>query len=335
MNPGWKAVTVIAGLAILAGVGAFLLLSGSPSPSSVPDQIRIGAPGLEQNALIYIALDRGFFLKNGLNVTLRDDYQTGVGPVSDMADGKQDLSVSAEYPVIGQIFSGRNVSIIASIDKYQNEQLIARKDSQIRRITDLRGKTIGLPRGTILEFFLGRLLELNGLGIGDVTLVDVNTSHAVDAIDRREVDAIMYFQPHTTRILDRLGDNAVVWPGQSNQSLYGVVAARNDWIESHPRQINKFLQSLEEAREYSLTHPDDTKSIVKRHLNLTDEYLTGIWTDHTFTLSLDQSLLVAMSDEGRWMVINNLTAEKAVPDFRSSISTAGLEKIKPVAVNIR
>ena len=41
-----------------------------------------------------------------------------MGPVSDMAEGKLDMSVSAEYPVIARIFTRQNVSIIAIIDKY-------------------------------------------------------------------------------------------------------------------------------------------------------------------------------------------------------------------------
>jgi hypothetical protein len=41
-----------------------------------------------------------------------------------------------------------------------------------------------------------------------------------------------------------------------------------------------------------------------------------------------------MEDEGRWMIANNLTAEKTIPDFRNYIYTKGLEVVKPDAVNI-
>jgi NitT/TauT family transport system substrate-binding protein len=73
---------------------------------------------------------------------------------------------------------------------------------------------------------------------------------------------------------------------------------------------------------------------MKKH-NRSDTYPGRVWPDHSFTLSLDQSLLVAMNDESRWMVINNLTAEKTVPDFRRFISTTALERIQQNSVNIR
>ena len=62
--------------------------------------------------------------------------------------------------------------------------------------------------------------------------------------------------------------------------------------------------------------------------------MATIWPDHQFSLTLDQSLLIAMEDEGRWMIKNNLTTEKTMPDFRDYIYTKGLEEVKPDAVNI-
>ncbi|HXX54700.1 MAG TPA: ABC transporter substrate-binding protein [Methanoregula sp.] len=329
------AATIVIVAVILAVAGIFFSGYGFARPAPRPDTVLIGGPALEQNALIYVAMEKGFFEANGLNVTLREDYPNGVGPVNDLAAGNVDVSVSSEYPVIARIISGGDIGIIATIDKYQNEELISRKDAGIRNITDLRGKRIGLPRGTILEYFLGILLERNGMTIGDVHLVDVNTTYSADAVANGDVDAIMYFQPYVSRILDRLGDNAVTWPGQSNQALYGVLAARGDWVQDNAGTVGRLLQSLEDAQEYSIAHPDETEAIVQKHLNLSDEYTGSVWPDHRFSLSLDQSLLVAMNDEGRWMIINNLTTEKTLPDFRTHIYGQGLEKIRPESVDIR
>jgi hypothetical protein len=41
-----------------------------------------------------------------------------------------------------------------------------------------------------------------------------------------------------------------------------------------------------------------------------------------------------MEDEARWMIKNNLTNEKTVPDFRDYIYTKGLEKVMPESVNV-
>jgi NitT/TauT family transport system substrate-binding protein len=113
------------------------------------------------------------------------------------------------------------------------------------------------------------------------------------------------------------------------------MASRNDWIASHPGKINRFLVSLDQALEYSISNPAETEIIVKKRLNLRDAYLATVWPKHHFSLSLDQSLLIAMNDESRWMINNNITSEKTLPYFRDNIYTKGLEEVKPESVNIR
>ncbi len=205
-----KVVAATAAIVVIAlvGLGAWYFMNSRATSSATTESIFIGEPALEQSALIYIAEDQGYFASNGLNVTLRDDYPSGVGPVRDMVSGKLNISVSAEYPVIAQVFNQKNISIIGTIDKYQNEELIGRRDRGIESISDLKGKKVGLPKNTICEFFLGRFLNLHGMSLHDVALVDLPASQSIEAITNGSVDAIIYYQPYVYAIEDRLGDNA-------------------------------------------------------------------------------------------------------------------------------
>ena len=334
MNKNVASIALIA-VIVLVAAGAWYSLSLPRAASGTLDAVIVGGPALEQSAFIYIAEDQGYFARNGLNVTIRDNYPNGVIPVNDMLNDKINMSVSAEYPIVTQALKGENISIVASIDKYQNENLIGRKDRGIENISDLKGKTIGYPRGTICEFFLGRFLNLHGMNLQDVTLVDVPAEKSVDAIAKGNVDAIIYFQPHVYAIINRLGSNSITWPAQSNQLLYGVIACKNDWAANHPELINKFLKSLAMAEDFAVNHPNEAKTIVQKRLNVSDAYITSVWPDHQFSLSLDQSLIIAMNDEGRWAINNNITNERTIPDFRDYIYTNSLEEVKPDAVNIR
>jgi NitT/TauT family transport system substrate-binding protein len=85
---------------------------------------------------------------------------------------------------------------------------------------------------------------------------------------------------------------------------------------------------------YIPLHPKEAKAIVKKRLKYDDAYVAAIWPQHEFSLSLDQSLILAMEDEARWMIKNNLTKEKQIPDFVNYIYTDGLKAIKPEAVRI-
>lgn len=329
------AVIVIIAAVVLAGLGTWYFLNSGTASLGAPESIIVGGPPLEQSAFIYIAEDQGYFAENGLDVVIMDDYPNGVIPINDMLNDKIDISVSAEYPLVMAGLRKEKFQMIGTIDRYQNEDIIGRRDRRVQSISDLKGKKIGIPRGTICEFFLGRFLNLHGMNLSDVTLVDVNASESVDAIADRDLDAIIYFQPHVYAIKERLGNNGVSWPAQSNQLMFTVMACRDEWAAEHPETITRFLKSLAQAERYSVDHPDEAKAIVQRRLNFSDAYMVTVWPDHQFSLSLDQSLLIAMNDEGRWAINNNLTSERTMPNFRDYIYTKGLKEVKPKSVNIR
>jgi ABC-type nitrate/sulfonate/bicarbonate transport system substrate-binding protein len=248
--------------------------------------------------------------------------------------GEVDLAGASEYAVVVKAFKKENISIIVSGDEVQANYLIGRKDRGIEKFSDIRGKKIGIPLGTNVEFYLGRFLNLHGIDPRDVTTVDVRPPRFVNATLNGDVDAIICWQPYVNKIKDRLGNGTVVWPAQSSQLTYGVIVCKNDLVAQHPDLISRFLKSLDLAAEYTIDHPEDAKAIVQRRLNFSDEYMAAVWPENHFSLSLDQSLVTAMEDESRCMINNNLTDEKAVPDFRNYIYTKGLEEVMPESVSI-
>ena len=53
-----------------------------------------------------------------------------------------------------------------------------------------------------------------------------------------------------------------------------------------------------------------------------------------FTLGLDQSLLLALSDQARWAEEKNMVPSKDVPDFRDFVRAAPLTALMPEANKI-
>jgi len=332
-----KRIVVAAIVAVFAvalvGSGQWPLPNYGTTDSGTPEPIVIRTTVQELAGLIYIAEDEGFFTQNGLNVTIHY-CDTGLACVNGMANGESDVAASSEYPVVGIVLKQGNISVIGSIDKYQGQYIVGRRDHGINNVADLRGKRIGVARGTITEFYLGRFLYLNNISLQDVTLTDVRPSQYADSIANSTMDAIIVPQVYLMSAEERLGSDAVVWQAQSNQNAFGVLTCRDDWIASHPETINKLLKSLVQAEQYIINHPNAAKAIVQKRLNYTDAYIATVWPQNRYSLTLDMSLLTAMEDEGRWMIKNNLTTEKKIPDFRNYIHTNGLEEVKPDSVNI-
>ena len=189
--------------------------------------------------------------------------------------------------------------------------------------------------GTISEFHLVRYLALYNITLQEITLVDLTTPERwVNATADGDVDAIAMAQPYADAARARLGTNAVSWPVQSDRPLFALVAATDRWIEQHPDTARRFLVSLAEAEAYAGAHPAESGAILQKRLNLDPGYMETVWQQNRFALSLDQSLVAAMGDEGRWMIANNLTNATAIPDFTKYISATALEDVNPAAVKI-
>jgi NitT/TauT family transport system substrate-binding protein len=312
-----------------------ILAFGPVSCSGKAESITVAYAPFEATALFWIAQDQDFFGQNGLNVTSRK-YETGVGSLDAMLNGEADLAVGAnEFPMVGRALQKARIRTIASIAKSEFIYLVGRKDRGIQQISDLRGKRIGTTFRTIAQFFLGRFFELNGIEITDITLVEVKSPEEwVNAVVHGEIDAVVTAQPYADAAKQRLGDRAIVWSVQSNQPLQTQVISTEKWVTEHPDLVIRFLKSLVLAEQYVILYPAESKMIVQKQINVDAAYMDTVWSRNQFSLSLDQSLILAMEDESRWMINNNLTSQKQVPDFLDYIHTDGLEAVKPNAVNI-
>jgi NitT/TauT family transport system substrate-binding protein len=328
-------ILVLVAGASAAGFGAWSFLDFQKNPPENPDSILVAWSPFESTALFWIAEDRHFFEGDGLNVTLRR-YDSGVAALDGVVKGEADIAVGVtEYPLVRKALQNERVRTLGSIDKGQFIYLVGRKDRGIEKGEDLEGKKVGTTFGTIAEFHLGRFLLLHGMDMGDITLVDIQTPAGwVESVANGDIDAISTAQPYANAARDRLGTNAVFWPIQSSQPLFALVISTDDWITAHPEVATRFLGSLAEAEIYLNSDPAEARSIVQRRLDLDAGYMDTVWQQNHFSLTLDQSLVLAMEDEARWMIANNLTNSTAVPDFRRYMYPDALESVRPGSVRI-
>ncbi len=320
---------------VLAVLTGWYLSGPGKGPALPVEPITVAYSPFESTALLWVAEDRHFFEQNGLNLTLRK-YDSGSGSLEGVINGEVDLAVGVtEFPLVQKAFRKEKIRAIGSIDRGDFTHIIARRDRGITNVSDLRGKRIGTTVGTVAEFHLGRFLTLHGMDMRDITVVDVRTPDGwVNDVADGKLDAIATAQPYANAARDRLGDNGVVWSAQSNQPLYALVISTDRWVVQKPATAEKFLRSLAQAEEYLHAHPEEAKAIEQRRLDLDPGYMDTVWEQNQFALTLDQSLVLAMEDEARWMIAHNMTNATGVPDFRDYIYTKGLDSVKPGSVNI-
>ncbi|MBI4788770.1 MAG: NrtA/SsuA/CpmA family ABC transporter substrate-binding protein [Chloroflexi bacterium] len=324
-------IVLIILLALVLGCSPGLIARSNPT--GTVESIRIAIFPYETNTLIYIAQEQDYFAAEGLDVTIKN-YASVTGALNGMLNGESDLSVASEFVLVGKAFRREDIRALASIDKFVQISIVARKDRGIKNISDLAGKKIGVFKTAVSEFYLGRFLELHGMNVGQVTLYDTSSSDIVAALTNGTVDAVVTGQPNIDRIGNNLGREIVVWSAQSNQPAYYNVYSAGRWASDHPEMVKRFLNSLVRAENYLIANPDAAKTLIQERLNYSAAYIASIWPEHQFSVTLERGLVAAMEDQARWMINNNLTTEKKAPNFSDYIYVDGLKQVKPNAVNI-
>jgi ABC-type nitrate/sulfonate/bicarbonate transport system substrate-binding protein len=131
---------------------------------------------------------------------------------------------------------------LGAIAAAEDHQVISRKDRGISAPGDLRGKRIGALRGTSMEFFMGRFLTFNDLGLGDVEFLNLQPSDQEEALLTGRVDAVVVPEYWANKIEQRLGDKIISWPAQGGQKFYWLLMSTDDLPKPGPISYNECLK---------------------------------------------------------------------------------------------
>jgi NitT/TauT family transport system substrate-binding protein len=287
----------------------------------------------EFSSLVFVAENQGYFIDNGLDTTITE-YETGLGPVQAVLAGDADFATAAEFVLVSNSFNHEDLKALSTINLANAIELVARKDRGINNLTDLKGKKIAIPQKTQAEFFLGSFLILNNLSIDDIEVINMKPSELVEAISDGTVDAAMIWEPNVYEIKNRLGDNAITFPGQSGQDFFFLIIGDGKKIKDNPLVAERLLNALLKAEMFVNNNPIETQNIISQRTNLDKDYLKTVWQKNNFILSMPQALIVAVEDEARWVITNKLTDKTEVPNYLDYIYYDALEEVKPEAVGI-
>lgn len=331
-----------AAAALLVAAAALLLAGCERAPPPEPVKLRFAATRFVGEMLSFVALDKGFFAEQGLQIEL--SYSSaGWQSLKRLFEGQADVATVAQLPVVYSALDRRkytetpagDFAVVADLTSANRAQAgIGRRDRGINGPADLRGKTIGVPRGTTVDFFLESLLRRHRLSEADVTIVDIDVARLPEALIGGKVDAIFGWQPHSGRALKALGDNGVqLEVGQRYPSAWLVVFMK-DYLRQHPGVAERFLRAIAKAEDHVRSHPEEGLEILARHLNSDVATVREAADKIDYQLSLSEALLVMMDEQARWALRRGIAPVGTPPNFLDYVDQAPLKRVKPAAITL-
>lgn len=136
------------------------------------------------------------------------------------------------------------------------ESLIAKADSGIAKLEDVKGKRIAVPVGSTAHYSLMGALAHSGIAESDVTIVNLPADQIAAAWDSGQVDAAFIWQPVQSQILQT--GTFIVGADQTAQWGYPTFdgwVVNKDFAEANADAMVAFAKVMNEANQAYLADP--------------------------------------------------------------------------------
>ena len=195
--------------------------------------------------LLFVARDLKLFEKVGLAPTYVK-FAAGPPMIAAMQNGSLDLASVGSVAFLIGLSQGLDwVMIGINPEGAYSQGLVARKDSGIHTPTDLKGKRIGLFKGSSAQFGLMMMLRQHGIRPDQVTLLNMSPEEQLRALENKTIDAAMVWEPWMQRMVHGASGRIVATEG--NLGIYTNVdgyTVRRQWLRDNRETALRFLRAL-------------------------------------------------------------------------------------------
>ena len=271
---------------------------------------------------IVVAQERGFFADEGLEVELIEPADPN-DPPKLVAAGKAEVAISYQPQLHIQAAAGLPLVRIGTLVATPLSTVLVLDESPVRSIADLKGRKVGYSVGGFEDAVLGAMLEKAGIGLGEVTLVNVNFSLSPSLLSG-QVDAVIgayrNFELNQLAIEGRKG-RAFYVEEEGVPAYDELIVVANSARLDDPR-LGALLRGLERGVQFMINHPQEAwQSFIAYRPALDDELNRRAWRDTLPRFALRPAAL----DRARYARFAAFLKARKVIDSTPPVETYAVE----------
>lgn len=323
------ALSAVLGLVLVAGA----IAAAQPRPL----KIRLGVHTQLMGVPDVIAIRQGYFKQEGLEVDWRR-FALGKEGRDAMIAGAIDVNSTATTPFMIGLDKGVPYTAVAVNSIFcGTNHIVVRKESDINNVGQLKGKKVGIPKGTVTEFiFLSKVMPSYGLKPGDL-----ETPNIPDAKDRipsllaKAIDAATVADPFVA-IAEHEGLVRAIDNFCKYDQMPFMLTVTNKILKEQPDAVVAYLRGWlravkllkDEPEKAAAVYTDEQKSLGREvPVAVIDKALRRMRWEPDITPAIETYL----KDQAKELVAGTIEGRiKAVPDLSRSLNRDLLAKAKAV-----
>jgi sulfonate transport system substrate-binding protein len=244
---GFLVVTMLIGI---FGINSIFAQGQKPSVIRIGSAYGAGYGKPFSGGIIGIVHIKGLleeeFRKDGIKIEWY--FFKGAGPATNeaYANNTIDFAYQGDLPSIIGKAGGLKTKIIAAGSVRANVYVGVPFDSRITSIKELKGKKVGITKGTNAQLTFNRILAANGLTEKDLNVYNLGVADGEAALTSKDIDAGFYWSGLLN--LRTLGTAKII---------YSTKQSPDDWKNSGALLVTE---------DFAGKYPDIVKRVVKKYL---------------------------------------------------------------------
>jgi len=315
-------VVVIVWIALVLALGG---LSCSDEADSANRPIRFAYQNRIGSAACIVAVEGGYFEREGLHV---GPFRFNSGPACAEAiySGSADIGTMGDTTAIITVSRDDRFVIIGSHGQGEHRhRLVVAVDSAIHSVGDLRGRTLGVKKGTSTYGGLLLLLAQKEIDPAEIRIIDMKPNEMPDALAAGSIDAFVASEP-TPSLAEQRGACELTTLGGVGNTYPILILARRDLVTERPEQVTRFLRAIQKAERTIQTDPNGTARTLAAIASLSPEVTRGVMNRHTYELTLAPPILESLTQTAAFLEAQGTI--DAVPDLTHAADSNPLQSIR-------
>jgi NitT/TauT family transport system substrate-binding protein len=242
------------------------------APVRAEETIRAGTPEATgfSFAVPDVGTEVGIFKKYGLAVE-RIDFAGGAKMHQAMDAGALDVIIGTGSDILFLTKGAPERAVAAYANDLNALSIVVRADDAIRKIEDLKGKTIGSSTtGSFTSWIAKTIAAKHGLGPDDIKPAYLGTMNGIVAgLLTKNVDAIVGPSSRSLQLEAEGKARILANAGNEIQNfIANVVYASEPMMTERPEALRLFLRAFFETIRYMRDHKDEAVRITQRSSRL-------------------------------------------------------------------
>ncbi|MEV7604798.1 ABC transporter substrate-binding protein [Paenarthrobacter sp. NPDC089322] len=253
---------------------------GGSGPAATPaadgtTTLKVGTIGIGSDAALRLAIDKGYFKEQNLNVEVSVIANPPAG-IAAAQSGQIDLTYTPSIPLLNALSQNVPLKVVAAADGYKDGAgesgdldrvddtgLLVQQSSAISRPKDLEGKSVSVPaRKAQLEVTVSKLVKDDGGDPAKVNWMVLDPSSALQSLNSGRVDAASLVAPFTSKAVSE-GNRLLASPGVEffEEGAIGLWVSGANTVKSKEKALEGFRTAIYKANAYANGNLDEAQKL--------------------------------------------------------------------------